>query len=62
MPEVLRKYIPGQPDFLPYTKELPKDSTSLKAKGAAPGPKTKITQPPAGGAGAAADKMKDLKV
>lgn len=32
VPEVLRKYIPGQPEFLPYTKELPKDSTSLKAK------------------------------
>ena len=35
MPEVLRKYIPGNPEFLPYTKELPKDSTSLKAKGKA---------------------------
>lgn len=33
VPEVLRKYIPGQPEFLPYVKELPKDSTSLKAKG-----------------------------
>ena len=30
---MLRKYIPGQPEFLPYVKELPKDSTSLKAKG-----------------------------
>lgn len=45
VPEVLRKYIPGQPTFLPYTKDLPKDSTSTKAKGkveapkAAPGPK-----------------------
>ncbi|KAI7461318.1 Serine--tRNA ligase, partial [Hortaea werneckii] len=39
VPEVLRKYIPGQPDFLPYTKELPKDSTSLKAKGKAEMPK-----------------------
>jgi len=35
VPEVLRKYIPGQPEFLPYVKELPKDSTSLKAKGKA---------------------------
>lgn len=35
VPQVLRKYIPGQPEFLPYTKELPKDSTSLKAKGKA---------------------------
>jgi len=33
VPEPLRKYIPGQPEFLPYVKELPKDSTSLKAKG-----------------------------
>ena len=32
VPEVLRKYIPGQPEFLPYVKELPKDSTSVKAK------------------------------
>lgn len=35
VPSVLRKYIPGQPEFLPYVKELPKDSTSLKAKGKA---------------------------
>ncbi|EFW22822.1 Cytosolic seryl-tRNA synthetase [Coccidioides posadasii str. Silveira] len=32
VPEVLRKYIPGQPEFLPYTKELPKDTTSQKTK------------------------------
>ncbi|KAB8416377.1 hypothetical protein FH972_024896 [Carpinus fangiana] len=32
VPEVLRKYIPSQPEFLPYTKELPKDSTSTKLK------------------------------
>lgn len=32
VPEVLRKYIPGAPEFLPYTKELPKESTSQKAK------------------------------
>jgi seryl-tRNA synthetase len=37
VPPVLRKYIPGQPEFLPYVKELPKDSTSLKAKGKADG-------------------------
>lgn len=35
VPEVLRKYIPGNPEFLPYTKELPKDSTSLRVKGQA---------------------------
>ncbi|PYH94987.1 serine-tRNA ligase [Aspergillus ellipticus CBS 707.79] len=32
VPEPLRKYIPGMPEFLPYTKELPKDSTSNKSK------------------------------
>jgi len=25
VPEVLRKYIPGQPEFLPYVRELPKE-------------------------------------
>lgn len=33
MPEVLRPYIRGAPEFFEYTKELPKDSTSLKVKG-----------------------------
>lgn len=37
VPEVLRKYIPGQPEFLPYVKDLPKDKettvvTGLKKK------------------------------
>ncbi|KAI9818574.1 MAG: Cytosolic seryl-tRNA synthetase [Pycnora praestabilis] len=32
VPEVLRKYIPGAPEFIEYTKELPKDSTSQKSK------------------------------
>lgn len=32
VPEVLRKYIPGQPEFLPYTKELPKNTTSQQVK------------------------------
>ena len=32
VPEVLRKYIPGAPEFIEYTRELPKDSTSNKAK------------------------------
>jgi len=56
---VLRKYIPGQPSFLPYTKELPKDSTSLKQKNLAAGPATKI--PPKDDT-VTAEKMKDLKV
>ena len=32
VPEVLRKYIPGEPEFIPYVKELPKNSTSQKRK------------------------------
>ncbi|ANZ76632.1 BA75_04013T0 [Komagataella pastoris] len=32
VPEVLRKYIPGEPDFIPFVKELPKNSTSQKKK------------------------------
>ncbi|KAK6462232.1 Seryl-tRNA synthetase, cytoplasmic [Scheffersomyces coipomensis] len=33
VPEVLRKYIPGEPEFIPFTKDLPKNSTSQKKKG-----------------------------
>lgn len=29
---MLRKYIPGQPEIIPYVKDLPKDSTSLRAR------------------------------
>ncbi|KAK8153977.1 seryl-tRNA synthetase [Phyllosticta citrichinensis] len=57
VPEVLRKYIPGQPEFLPFVRELPKDTTSAKAAGKAAGPKPKVAAP-----GEAADKLKDLKV
>lgn len=32
VPEVLRRYIPGEPEFIPYVKELPKNSTSQKRK------------------------------
>jgi seryl-tRNA synthetase len=32
VPEPLRKYIDGAPEFIPFTKELPKDSTTQKAK------------------------------
>ncbi len=42
MPEVLRKYIPGAPETIPYSKELAKDTTSQKAKGNAAGPKPKL--------------------
>lgn len=58
MPEVLRKYIPGAPEFIEYTKELPKDSTSQKIKGKALGPKSKIAPETE----EAAKSMGDLKV
>lgn len=32
VPEPLRKYLPGAVDFIPFSKELPKDTTSQKAK------------------------------
>lgn len=32
VPEVLRRYIPGEPEFIPFSKELPKNSTSKKSK------------------------------
>ncbi|KAJ6438715.1 seryl-tRNA synthetase [Purpureocillium lavendulum] len=31
VPEPLRKYLPGAPDFIPFAKELPKESTSQKS-------------------------------
>ena len=58
VPEVLRKYMPGEIDFIPYTKELPKDSTSNKAKPKGPGPKAGIT----GAISDAAQKVAGLKV
>ena len=59
MPDVLRKYIPGNPEFIEYTKELPKGSTSQKAKGKAVEPKTKGA---AAGADGAAKQMEGMKV
>lgn len=57
MPEPLRKYLPGAPEFIPFTKELPKDSTSQKVKGKAEkAPKLVVD-----GATETADKLKHLK-
>ncbi|KAL1999497.1 hypothetical protein VTN02DRAFT_4439 [Thermoascus thermophilus] len=53
IPEPLRKYIPGAPEFLPYTKELPKESTSQKVKG---------KQNQKSGPADVTMKMQDLKV
>ena len=57
MPEVLRKYIPGAPEFIEYSRELPKDSTSQKTKGEAGGAKTKVRRE-----GEMTGKMGALKV
>jgi seryl-tRNA synthetase len=55
VPEALRKYIPGAPDFIPYTKDLPKDSTSQKRKGK---PAERPNNPPA----ELTQKLGDLQV
>lgn len=62
VPEPLRKYIPGAPDFIPFTKELPKDTTSAKAK--AKGEKGAKQKVAAAGAAVAeaGEKLKDLAV
>ena len=35
VPEVLRKYIPGQPEFLPFVKDAPEKSEKTDKKEAA---------------------------
>ncbi|CBF77842.1 hypothetical protein AN8867.2 [Aspergillus nidulans FGSC A4] len=55
VPEPLRKYIPGAPEFLPYTKELPKDSTSTKAR-------SKPTTKSASGADEVSRNLKDMQL
>jgi seryl-tRNA synthetase len=65
VPEPLRKYLPGAPEFIPFTKELPKDTTSQKAKGKvanAPKPKVAPVGAEAKEAKEAGEKLKDLKV
>lgn len=57
MPEVLRKYIPGQPEFLPFVKDLPKDTTSAKAKSKSGGTKQKVESL----ANEATERLKGLK-
>ena len=58
VPEVLRKWIPGGLDFIPYTKDLPTDTTSNKVKGKAPGPKAQVPASTKDAAG----KLESLKV
>jgi len=68
VPEPLRKYIPGEPDFLPFVQEIPETSMSVKNKSKSEkGAKQKTTAGGVAGAvGAAvqevADKLKEAKV
>jgi seryl-tRNA synthetase len=55
VPEALRRYIPGAPEFLPYTKDLPKDTTSHKSK-------SRQDTKTAAGTGEATKKLQDLRV
>lgn len=61
MPEPLRKYLPGAPEFIPFTKELPKDSTSQKVKGKVEKAPKPVAASVGGGATEAAEKPKNLK-
>jgi len=63
VPEPLRKYLPGAPEFIPFTKDLPKDTTSQKAKGKENKAAPKLKVAPLGGvATESVEKLKDLKV
>ena len=66
VPEVLRKYIPGQPQFLPFVRELPKDTTSAKVKGKTEVAKKKINEgqgkAQVAPEGSTVDQLKDLKI
>ncbi|KAI9797538.1 MAG: Cytosolic seryl-tRNA synthetase [Piccolia ochrophora] len=62
VPEVLRPYIRGSPQFLNFTKELPKDATSLKAKSKAMKGTETATPSPAGRRSAPENDMAQLKV
>lgn len=61
MPEPLRKYLPGAPEFIPFTKELPKDSTSQKVKGRVEKAPKPVVAPVGDGATEAAEKLKHIK-
>ncbi|OIW29871.1 seryl-tRNA synthetase-like protein [Coniochaeta ligniaria NRRL 30616] len=62
IPEPLRKFLPGAPEFIPFTKELPKGSTSQKVKAKADGAaKTKVATP-GDTPDQVADKLKETTV
>jgi seryl-tRNA synthetase len=62
VPEVLRRYLPGAPEFIPFSKELPKNTTSQKVKAKSDkAPKTKLAAPGATPE-QVAEKLKETKV
>ncbi len=50
--------MPGNPEFIPFNRELPKDSTSLQGQGE---PKGKVKQKLDGAVGAVTEKIGQLK-
>jgi seryl-tRNA synthetase len=59
---VLRRYLPGAPEFIPFSKELPKNTTSQKVKAKSDkAPKTKLAAPGATPE-QVAEKLKETKV
>lgn len=60
VPEPLRKYLPGAPDFIPFTKELPKNTTSQKAKAKGEKPAKAAAKTVAAAVEDVADKVKNL--
>lgn len=59
---MLRKYLPGAPEFIPFSKELPKNTTSQKVKAkSAQAPKTKVAAP-GDTPEQVAEKLKEAKV
>jgi seryl-tRNA synthetase len=60
VPEPLRKYLPGAPAFIPFTKELPKDSTSQKAKAKTEKKQKPVVEAVKDGAAEVAEKLKTL--
>ena len=61
MPDPLRKHLPGAPAHIPFAKDLPKDSTSQKAKGKVEKATKPHVAPLGGDAAEATEKLKDLK-
>lgn len=58
VPKPLQKYLPGAPTFIPFTKHLPKDSTSQRSKATKAEKTAKSDEPKE----EVVETLKDLKV